>query len=186
MISKKKSFRRNASKRGGGKKCIETPCYVEIPSKTAPSPNVLRWVGSNTIREPGGVITYAPYTICKQQSKDFGSSSTYWLSFENNCKDKNFQKKGKKEFMDRLKNLRFMEAPASATVELYNRPDIISYDSAPRQADFYFDIMTSSDAELGNEFKDLKKQIRMSNSELDDNGRRKRPILVFPYKILYY
>lgn len=164
------------SKRGGDKKCIETPCYVEIPSKTANLPNVTRKLyetyGSKTIHEPGGVITYAPYTICKQQSKRLGSSSTYWLSFENNCKDQNFQKKGKKEFMTNLKKLPLMPAPTSAKVVLYNRPNIQRRSDVPEnpppQADFYLDIMTSSDADLGNEFKDLKKQI-----ELDPKGRRR-------------
>jgi hypothetical protein len=96
MISKR-SRRRTSRKRSGGgdKKCIETPCSVEMPERTITLPRNKR------VFDPPSSITYPSYTIYKQSTKGLGSSSTYWIQ-RKKSKSLVAETKGKKEFMNNL------------------------------------------------------------------------------------
>ena len=130
MISKR-SRRRTSRKRSGGgdKKCIETPCTIEMPERTIHSSRNVRMVKGRKMMDPPSIITYPSYTIYKQSTKGLGTSSTYWMQHENN-NSRIAEAKGKKAFMEALKK---------------------------ECGNCYDGIMTSSDAKLGKTFKSLKK-----------------------------
>ncbi len=129
MISKRIRYRTSRKRSGGGdKKCIETPCSVEMPERTVTLPRNSRMVKGRKVLDPPSSITYPSYTIYKQSTKGLGSSSTYWIQ-RKKSKNRVAETKGKKEFMNNL-NLHY--------TNIYNG------------------IKKSSDAELGI-FKNLKK-----------------------------
>ena len=133
MISKRNRRRTSRKRSGGGdKKCIETPCSLEMPERTIHSTRNSRMVRGRKMLDPPSSITYPSYTIYKQSTNGLGSSSTYWIQ-RKKSKTRVAETKGKKEFMNNL------------LTECGN-----CYDG----------IMKSKDAELGNTFKDLKKIVK--------------------------